>query len=587
MRRAPRLCGRGGQWGWGLLCLIPSLCLPWVGNKAGVTGVVLVMGGVAPIQLPVRARLPSLGAVGAGVLARWRGFACSLRFLWEPVPGTGRPALLWPLPRAPRSRRGGGGHPLCLGEVGAGVPAACGPPGGCGGGGVAPRAPCFPSGGRPAVPYPAPPLVVGAFPPGVRVQLGSRGRPVHRVRPAWRGGGGGGAARGPLPRGPLQTRTSLCPPRVGNIVGVTGDALVMGSAPILFWCAAACHPRAWSARRSGALVRARPSAETPAGAGGWERWGARCAGPAAPPPPASRSLLGGGGRPLGSGGPGAGRSCGPQAGGGAGEGGRGGRSAAPRAPAPSGGGLPSFVSGASPRGILVLSGLPGGRGRRARPGRPPMGQCGGGGGRGGRSDLFALVRALAFPRPGSEGAAPFAPSWAAPVRRWSVAGRAGACGRFIGGACRGRGAPPPGRSGLPGGLLGHCLSGLPLSTAGPRGGGRGGPLVPSRRPPTAAGGRPGGSGPGRSHSSPAPLYLARAGPSCRPSLGSPAPPAVVARRWLVGGGREGQRSAVSGLRGSGIPPALVVSALPPTGRGARPSVAPYCGGGVGRGGWLC
>ena len=146
--------------------------------------------------------------------------------------------------------------------------------------------------------------------------------------------------------------------------------------------------------------------------------------------------------------------------------------------------------------------------------------------------------------------------------------------------------PPPGRSGLPGGVRGRCLSGLPPSALGPEGGGggRGGePPVPWRRSPTAAGGRPGGFGPGGSHSSPAPLYLARAGPSCRPSLGSPAPPAVVARRRLVGGGREGQRSAVSGLRGSGFPPALVVSSLPPTGGGARPSVAPYCGGGMGRG----
>ena len=69
----------------------------------------------------------------------------------------------------------------------------------------------------------------------------------------------------------------------------------------------------------------------------------------------------------------------------------GGRSAAPRPPAPSGVGLPSVVSGALPRGILVPWGLPVGRGCRARPGRPPMGQCGGGGGgRGGEP-----------PRPGS------------------------------------------------------------------------------------------------------------------------------------------------------------------------------------------
>ena len=99
-----------------------------------------------------------------------------------------------------------------------------------------------------------------------------------------------------------------------------------GAASILFWCDAVRRPKAWSARRSGALVWARLSAATPAGAGGWGRWGGRCAGPAAsppPPPPASRSLLGEGGRPLGSGGA-EGCSCGPQPGGGEREGGFGG-----------------------------------------------------------------------------------------------------------------------------------------------------------------------------------------------------------------------------------------------------------------------
>ena len=47
----------------------------------------------------------------------------------------------------------------------------------------------------------------------------------------------------------------------------------------------------------------------------------------------------------------------------------------------------------------------------------------------------------------------------------------------------------------------------------------------------------------------------------------------------AGGGCVGQRSAVSGLRCSGPPFALVAPALPPTGGGARPSVALYRGGG--------
>ena len=144
---------------------------------------------------------------------------------------------------------------------------------------------------------------------------------------------------------------------------------MQGAASILVWCAAVRRPQAWSARRSGALVWARPSAATPARAGSWGRWGAWCAGPAAPPPSAWRSLLGEGGRPFGSGGA-EGRFYGPQAGGGEQGGGWGG----------SGVGLPSVVSGVPPRGILVLWGLPRGRWRRGRPGRPPMGQCGGGGG---------------------------------------------------------------------------------------------------------------------------------------------------------------------------------------------------------------
>ena len=65
------------------------------------------------------------------------------------------------------------------------------------------------------------------------------------------------------------------------------------------------------------------------------------------------------------------------------------------------------------------------------------------GGGGGGGNPPTLVRAPAFLKPASEGAAPFAPSWAPPVRRRWAAGRAGACGRFTGGACRARGAPSP------------------------------------------------------------------------------------------------------------------------------------------------
>ena len=147
----------------------------------------------------------------------------------------------------------------------------------------------------------------------------------------------------------------------------------------------------------------------------------------------------------------------------------------------------------SPWGMLVLWGLPGGRGRRARPGRPPVGQCGGGGGEGG-CDLLALVRAPAFPRPASEWAAPFAPSWAPPFRGRSAAGNVGACGRFTGGAWRAAALaaaavlPPLGAAASSWGC-GAAVSPVGLRPLLGRGGGgeRGGPSGPLTPPPDGCG----------------------------------------------------------------------------------------------------
>ena len=285
------------------------------------------------------------------------------------------------------------------------------------------------------------------------------------------------------------------------------------------------RPQAWCARRSGALVWACPSAVTPAGASGSGRWRARCAGPAASPSPAFRSLLGEWGRPLGFGGA-EGCSCGPQARGGERGGG-------------CGGGVPPsrlasachLLSPACPPGVYPCRG--GGR-ASAAVGRGPIGrQCvsvaGGGGG-----DPPALVRTPVVPRPDSEGAAPFAPSWAPPVRRRPAAGRAGACGRFIGGACRGRGAPSPRvqralRGGCGAAVASVCLCPLLGLRGTGGGGGCGRPLVPWCRPLTAEGRRPGGPSPGGqpsaggSHSSPAPLYL-ESGPRAGPRRGPSSPP---------------------------------------------------------------
>ena len=220
-----------------------------------------------------------------------------------------------------------------------------------------------------------------------------------------------------------------------------------GAAPILFWCA----------RCSGTLVWARPAAATPAGAG-----------PAASPPPASRSLLGAGGVPSAPGGRRA-APVAPKLGGGAGGGELGGPP--PRPPAPSGVGLPSVAPGVPPRGILAPWGLPGGRGHRAWSGRPPTGQCGGGGGGGGNPP--ALVRSPVFPGPASDKAAPFAPSWAPPVRRQPAAGRA--CGRLPRPWC----PRAPGAAASSGGVRGRRFFGLLPSALGPEwegGGGVGGGL---------------------------------------------------------------------------------------------------------------
>ena len=259
------------------------------------------------------------------------------------------------------------------------------------------------------------------------------------------------------------------------------------------------------------------------------------------PPPALRSLLGGGAsaRLRGGGGPllwlpG----VAPRGGGGGG--GWGGRPPAP--PARSGVGLPSVVSGVPPRGILVLWGLPGGRGRWARSGRQATGQCGEGG-RGGEGGGTPPPWFAPPPSPGRPLIGPL--RLRCPGRRRSAVRpqRAGCAG-----ACLGRGAPAPRvqrplRGGCGAAVSSVCLRPLWGLSGRGRGSG-GGPLVPWRRLLTAEGGaawqsRP--RGPAIAWGvAPVPRPpLPRAGPSCRPSVGPLIRPAVVARRWPAGGGREG------------------------------------------------
>ena len=252
-----------------------------------------------------------------------------------------------------------------------------------------------------------------------------------------------------------------------------------------------------------------------------------------PPPPASRPFWGGGGVPSAPGGRRA-APVAPKLGGGCGKGGGG---AAPPPPHPVGR-RPAFrcprrappghtravgVAG-RPRASGAVRSAANGSVRRGGGGTPPP--------------WFAppsspgrpLIRPLSLRRPG---------------RRRSAVGRQQA-GRV--GACLGRGAPAP-RVQRP--LRGGCGSAVslvclcPLLGLSGRGGGEwGGPLVPRRRLLTAGGGaawRPHPRVPAIGWGvAPFPRPpLPRAGPSCRPSLGPLIPPAVVARRWPAGGGRDG------------------------------------------------
>ena len=143
---------------------------PWAGNKAGVTGVVLSMGGVAPHTTPVRAHPASLGTICAA--SRCAGVG---------------PLVLRGPHLSRRLGRGGGSHsgsPLGRGgsippASGGGGRGPCGwrAGGGAGGGGVAPRPPCSRSGRWPAVLLSGSLRVAGTLPSGARVRSGPKCRP--------------------------------------------------------------------------------------------------------------------------------------------------------------------------------------------------------------------------------------------------------------------------------------------------------------------------------------------------------------------------------------------------------------------------
>ena len=206
VRRAPRLCGRGGQWGGGSLCLVPSLCLPWAGNKAGVTGVVLVMEGVAPMALRfvLACLLWARSVRRPGALARVRLFPAAPVGAGGWGGGAGRAPA--PLSGAAVPPGGGGTIPSASGGWRPAPPRLAGRRGGWGGGSRR-GPPALPLGGGPRFPT-LPPLASSAHsPPACAFGRGREAAPCTGCGLPGGGGGGGWAAREPPPRGPRQTQT--------------------------------------------------------------------------------------------------------------------------------------------------------------------------------------------------------------------------------------------------------------------------------------------------------------------------------------------------------------------------------------------
>ena len=425
----PRLCGRGGPAGRGV-ALPRSVPLPSLGRQqSGCHWRRSVHGGRGP---PYHSGSWSPAFTGrdlCGVLARWCGLACSPRFLWEPAAGAGGLAALRLLSAA---SGGGGWGPRGLRAVG-----------GDGWGGSRRGLPAPPLGGGPGFPTLAP-LLSSAHSPSACACDRGRG-----AAPGWVG------MRGD----PCRPEPPLCPPWVG-----CGHGRVMGGvASILFWCAAARRPQAWSACCSSALVRARLSAASPAGAGGRGRSGARC--PAASLPPRVTVPSGGGGaspRVRGGGG----SILWPSSWGGGAGGGWGGH---PSAPPPRRASACHLLSPACPPGVYSCRG---GSGAAAGVGGGPVGRqwvSAAGGGGGTPPPLFAPPSSPGRPLKGPL-------CLRRPWRRRSAVGRQRA-GRA--GACLGPGAPSPRVQRPLQGGCGAIISSVclrPLLSLRGRGGGVGGGL---------------------------------------------------------------------------------------------------------------
>ena len=222
----------GGGGGEGGPCAVPPVCAAGGASRARGRSASF-RPSAFPGQATKRVSLASFWSWGAwspyhpgsclpafsgrnlcGVLARWRGLACSPRFLWEPAAGAGGRAVLRLLSRAggravlrllswaggggtiPPASGGGGRRPRGLRAGG----------GGGGGGRAAASLPPLWGAARGSLPWP--PSCCRRTPP-------RRPRSVRVAGPPRGGGVRGGPWTAP-PGCPFRPEPPLCPPRVGN-----------------------------------------------------------------------------------------------------------------------------------------------------------------------------------------------------------------------------------------------------------------------------------------------------------------------------------------------------------------------------------
>ena len=435
----------GGPVGRGV-ALPRSVPLPSLGRQqSGCHWCRAVHGGRGPPNHSGSCSPAFSGCDLCGVLARWRGLACSPRPLWGPVAGAAGWVALRLLSWAggetiPPASGGGGWGPHGLRA------------GGGGGGGGSRRglpAPLLGGGLRYSV---LAPLVSSAH--SLPACACGRGR---GAAPGW-----GGVRRGPW-TAPLGAPADLNPPSaLPESAAVTGGSCrarppYCSGAPL--WAAPKLGARVAPARWCGLALRPRPPREQAARGAGARRVQVQ----PHPPPRVAVPSRGGGATPRlqGGGGPLLWLpSWGGERGGGAG-------GAAPLPLRPVGRRPAICCLRCAPPGYtraVGVAGRPRASGAVQSAAHRPV-RRGGGGGGGGGGEPLALVRAPVFPGPASDRAAPFAPSWAPLVRRRPAAG--GACGRLPRPWC----PRTPGAGASSGGLQGCRF--VPPCAHGPEWGGGG------------------------------------------------------------------------------------------------------------------